>query len=263
LPHGDAVLSLTAPADATGPSTAGGAAAEDAPAVIEAEIVPADDADLPAAIDAARRLLDLDLDPAEADSVLAADARLRPWVAVRPGVRLPGAVDGTELLVRAVVGQQISVAGARTVAGRLVAAYGVPIGTADRSGALTHRFPTAEALAAVDPEVLPMPRARARSLVGACDAVACGRVRLEPGADPGETRRALLALPGIGPWTADYLLLRCLGERDVFLATDLGIRRAFERLGLDGRPGPAAATARAWAPWRSHAVLHLWLSLEV
>jgi AraC family transcriptional regulator of adaptative response / DNA-3-methyladenine glycosylase II len=172
-------------------------------------------------------------------------------------VRVPGAVDGTEMAVRAVIGQQVSVVGARTVAARLSAAYGKPVTRTD-GGPVTHHFPTAEAIAAVDPSTLPMPRSRGRTLVALCTAVAEGRIDLDAGADRERTTADLLALPGIGPWTADYVRMRALGDPDVLLATDLGVRRGLERLGAPGDARSAATRGHAWAPWRSYALMHLW-----
>jgi AraC family transcriptional regulator of adaptative response / DNA-3-methyladenine glycosylase II len=160
------------------------------------------------------------------------------------------------MAVRAVIGQQVSVAGARTVAGRLVSAYGKPLTRAD--GALTHHFPTADVLAGLDPETLPMPRARGRSIVGLARAVVDGDVDLDNAADRDRTGAALLALPGIGPWTADYLRMRVLGDPDSFLPTDLGVRRGLERLRVAGDPKAAEGQAEAWRPWRSYALMHLW-----
>jgi AraC family transcriptional regulator of adaptative response / DNA-3-methyladenine glycosylase II len=215
-----------------------------------------DPRDVVPAVARVRRLLDLDADSAAVDELLGADALLGRLVAERPGIRVPGAVDGPEMAVRAVIGQQVSVAGARTVAGRLVTTYGKPLTRPD--GGLTHHFPTADALASVDPESLPMPRSRARSVVGLAAAVAAGDVELDTAADRERTEAALLALPGIGPWTADYLRMRVLGDPDSFLASDLGVRRGLERLGAAGDPRSAAAAAEAWRPWRSYALMHLW-----
>jgi AraC family transcriptional regulator of adaptative response / DNA-3-methyladenine glycosylase II len=191
-----------------------------------------------------RALLDLDADPGAVDTKLAEDPLLRELVHAAPGRRVPGAVDPAEIAFRAVLGQQVSVAAARTQAGRLTARLGEPL--PQPTGAITHLFPTPEALATLDPEALPMPRARGRTLVSLAAALAQG---LDP------TRRDdLLALPGIGPWTADYVAMRC-GDRDVMLETDLGVRKGLNRLGAH------AHDTDRWRPWRSYAVQHLW-SLE-
>jgi AraC family transcriptional regulator of adaptative response / DNA-3-methyladenine glycosylase II len=206
-------------------------------------------ADLQAAVQRCRRLLDLDADPTAIDAHLATDALLAPLVAARPGMRSPGAVDGTEVLVRAIVGQQVSVAGARTVLGRITAL----VGEECTHGAL---FPSAEALAGIDPASLPLPAARARAVVTACAAVADGRVRLDVGADRTVLEQELLALPGVGPWTAAYVAMRALGDPDVFLPTDLVLRRIMEANGVAARE--VAARAAAFSPWRAYAVHHLW-----
>jgi AraC family transcriptional regulator of adaptative response / DNA-3-methyladenine glycosylase II len=151
--------------------------------------------------------------------------------------------------VRAVLGQQVSVAGARTTAAKLVRMAGEPLAAPD--GALTHRFPTPEALASLDPAVLPVPRARGRALVTLSAALASGAIDLDPGADRERSTQALQRLPGIGPWTASYVRLRALGDPDVFLPTDLGVRHALSAIGADGDDS-------RWRPWRSYALHHLW-----
>jgi AraC family transcriptional regulator of adaptative response / DNA-3-methyladenine glycosylase II len=213
--------------------------------------------------DAVRRcgaLLDLALDPGEVLAVLGDAPVVGPLVRARPGLRLPGTTDPAELAVRAVIGQQVSVAGAATVAGRLAAEYGerlaVPVGT------VTHAFPSPRALAAADPATLPMPRSRGRAIVGLAAALAAGDVDLSPGADPETAGAQLLALPGIGPWTADYVRMRGLGDRDAFPAADLGLRRALERLGHDGSPRAALALAEAWRPLRAYAAQQLWSTVQ-
>jgi AraC family transcriptional regulator of adaptative response / DNA-3-methyladenine glycosylase II len=221
----------------------------------------ADMRDLAAAVERCRRLLDLDADPVAIDEALSADDALAPWVAKRPGIRVPGHVDGFEMAVRAIVGQQISVASARTVAARLVERHGERL-PMDGGSPVVAAFPTADALAAADPESLPMPRARGRALVRLAQAVADGSVVLDRGADRGEVRAALLELPGIGPWTADYIALRSLGDPDIFLATDLGVRQALTRLGIDPDPRVARSRAEAWRPWRSYALMHVWSTLS-
>jgi AraC family transcriptional regulator, regulatory protein of adaptative response / DNA-3-methyladenine glycosylase II len=219
-------------------------------------------ADLQAAVQRCRRLLDLDADPVAADRQLGADPVLAPLVAARPGLRSPGTVDGAELLVRAVLGQQVSVAGARTIAGRLAAAVGdrveLPVGERDATMLL---FPSATSLAELDPDLLPMPVARRRALVGACRSIASGELVIDLGVDRAELRARLLDLPGIGPWTAQYVAMRALGDPDVFMPSDLGVRHALTRLGLDGSPKAAATLAERWSPWRSYALHHLWQSL--
>jgi AraC family transcriptional regulator of adaptative response / DNA-3-methyladenine glycosylase II len=227
---------------------------------IECGLRLADGRDLSAAVHRCRRLLDLDADPHAIDEVLGADPVLGPLVASAPGRRSPGHVDGDELAVRAVLGQQVSVAGARTIAGRLARRVGTPLPEPD--GGLTHAFPTAEQLVQMNPDDLPMPAARRRTLLHLSDELATGKLAIDPGEDRVELRAALLALPGIGPWTADYIAMRALGDPDVFLATDLGVRHAAARFGLDASPGALAALAERWRPWRSYAVHHLWTSLE-
>jgi AraC family transcriptional regulator, regulatory protein of adaptative response / DNA-3-methyladenine glycosylase II len=215
-----------------------------------------DPRDVEPAVQCCRRLLDLDADRTAAAARLSADPLIGPLVVAAPGLRVPGTVDGGELAVRAVLGQQVSVAAARTAAGRLVAEYGERL--ARPRGGVTALFPAPDTLAALDPAALAMPRARARALVGLCRALADGVLRLDAGADRDEARRALLALPGIGPWTAGYVAMRALGDPDVFLVEDLGVRHALARLGGPSDPRQARAVAAAWAPWRSYASQQLW-----
>jgi AraC family transcriptional regulator of adaptative response / DNA-3-methyladenine glycosylase II len=156
-----------------------------------------------------------------------------------------------------VLGQQISLAGAATAAGRLVARFGTGLGRL-ADGEVTHVFPAAAALAATDPETLAMPGSRARSLVGLAAALADGQLVLHRGDATAPARARLLALPGIGPWSADYITMRVLGDHDVFLPGDLGVRRALERAGLTAQPRAAAALAERWRPLRSYALQYLW-----
>jgi AraC family transcriptional regulator of adaptative response / DNA-3-methyladenine glycosylase II len=215
-----------------------------------------DPGDAHAATARVRRLLDLEADPGAVSAVLGGDALLGSLVAVAPGLRVPGAVDGAELAVRAVLGQQVSVAAARTAAGRLVAEYGERL---ERPrGGVVALFPSAATLGALDPVGLPMPRARAAALVGLCRALAEGELNLDPEGDREAARRALLALPGIGPWTAGYVAMRALGDPDVFLVEDLGVRHGLAGLGGPSDPSEARALAAAWAPWRSYASQYLW-----
>ena len=225
---------------------------------IVARLALTDLADLADVVARLRRWLDLDADPGLVQDALGADPLLGPLVAARPGLRIPGTTDPFELAVRAVLGQQVSLAGARTLAGRLVAVHGRP-GYDD-----LRLFPDAATLAAAGPGRLRecgLTGARAQALSQLAAAVA-GGLSLEAGVDRAAVRARLLALPGIGPWTADYIALRALGDPDVFPAGDLVLRKALAHLpGGTGRPvDVAAATARAarWRPWRGYGAQHLW-----
>jgi AraC family transcriptional regulator, regulatory protein of adaptative response / DNA-3-methyladenine glycosylase II len=224
---------------------------------LHGELVLADQRDAAAAQTLCRALLDLDSDPAPVTEQLGGDPLLRSAVTASPGRRVPGAAGATELCVRTILGQQISLAGAATAAGRLVSRFGAALGPL-ADGDVTHLFPAAGALAAADPDTLAMPRARARSLVGLATALATGDLVLERGDDAVAAREQLLALPGIGPWSADYIAMRVLGDHDIFLSGDLGVRRALERAGLPGDPRSAAALAEHWRPIRSYAMQYLW-----
>ena len=218
--------------------------------------------DLGAAVERARRLVDADCDPVAIGDAFVGDAVLGRPARETPGLRVPGHVDGDELAVRAVLGQQVSLAAAGTGAARLVTEYGEPVdaGLVPDGLLLTHLFPRAETLAALDPASLRMPRSRGRALVALARALADGDVRLDRGADREATRDSMLAIPGIGPWTADYVALRALGHPDVFLPTDLGVRNALRMLGhaASADAAGAARLADTWRPWRSYALLHLW-----
>ena len=232
--------------------------------------------DLPVAVARCRRLFDLDADPVAVAAVLGRDPALAPLVDRHRGIRVPGAVDGFELAVRAVLGQQVSVAGARALTGRVVAALGTPLG--DPDAGVTHRFPTPGALAGAPDAALPVPARRRQALRALAEACTEGRLDLDPGTDRAAAVDALRAVPGIGGWTASYVAMRALGDPDVLLASDLGVRRALERLDGPGacRPGPvgpgaarsvavrdATTTERgaAWRPWRSYATVLLWRTL--
>ena len=208
--------------------------------------------DLAPAVRRLRHLLDLDADPVAVDAVLGEDPRFVGIVATSPGRRSPAAVDPFEIVVRAVVGQQISVAGARTVVGRIVVSAGEPLRVDGGSVELTHVFPTADALAGIDPALLPMPASRRRTLVELATRIADGRVILGSGADRDELAASLGEVPGVGPWTTGYVLMRGLGDPDVFLPTDLGAKAGLARIGV------GAPHAERWRPWRSYALHHLW-----
>jgi len=262
LPNGVGILSL-------GPLGAVLAGRPD-PGYVECELQLEDLRDLTAAVQRCRRLLDLDADPETVTGYLSLDPVLGPLAEANPGRRSPGHVDGSELALRAVLGQQVSVAAARRLGSRLVADYGKPLSRPD--GPLTHCFPAAETLAAADPAALPMPRSRALALTGLAAALAGGDVSLDPGADRERAAAGLLALPGVGPWTVSYIRMRALSDPDAFLPTDVGVLEALTRLGaLASGSGPAAraraaraaaALAEDWRPWRSYAVHHLWAYLE-
>ncbi|MGK4907110.1 AlkA N-terminal domain-containing protein [Streptomyces albus] len=212
----------------------------------------ADLRDLTTAVQRVRRLFDLDADPYAVTEHLGRDRALAPLVARTPGLRSPGAADAHELAVRAVLGQQVSVRAARTLTARLVASRGKPLAVPD--GTLTHVFPDADALADAPLDELGMPDSRRRTLRAVAAALADGTVVLDPGADREETERALLALPGVGPWTAGYMRMRALGDPDVFLPGDVGVRHGLALAGAD------AGHAARWRPWRSYALHHLWFA---
>lgn len=217
--------------------------------------------DLPAAIARIRRLFDLDADPIAVDRALAADPALVPSVRATPGIRVPGAVDPTEILVRALVGQQISVAAARTHLSRL-ASVGTPF--ASRLGP-TRLFPTADQLAAHGRDHLRGPARRTEAILGVVQALADGELALSPADDPETLRAALVARDGVGPWTAAYVAMRVLHDPDILLTTDGALLAGARALGLDGEARSVAARGaylarrgERWAPWRSYASMHLW-----
>jgi AraC family transcriptional regulator of adaptative response / DNA-3-methyladenine glycosylase II len=251
--------------------------------------------DVTAAVQRCRRLLDLDADPCAISGFFGGDPVIGPLAAGCPGRRAVGAVDGNEIAMRAVLGQQVSVAAGRRLAGRLVALCGTPlpasVGAAGFGGrsaegplGLTHVFPDSATIAGLDPAALPMPLARGRALITLAAALASGDVSLDPGADRDEVDARLLALPGIGPWTAGYIRMRALSDPDVFLPGDVGVVRALRQLGsgvaATGASGAGAsgagasalgaagasvasgAAAEGWRPWRSYATHHLWAARE-
>ncbi|HEY1466317.1 MAG TPA: AlkA N-terminal domain-containing protein, partial [Acidimicrobiales bacterium] len=211
--------------------------------------------DLSIAISRCRRLLDLDADPVAVDDLLHADPVLAPLVDKAPGRRVPRTVDPAELAIRAVIGQQVSTAAARTHASRLVSTHGAPVNDA---GGLTHLFPDPSDLAGVNPESLAMPRSRRSALLGLARALADGRVDLGAGTDWHEARAQLAALPGLGPWTVETIAMRALGDPDAFPATDFGVRFAARELGLSEYPAALSVRAAAWRPWRAYATQYLW-----
>jgi AraC family transcriptional regulator of adaptative response / DNA-3-methyladenine glycosylase II len=242
LAHGPAIIDLTP-----------------APDHVRCAVRLADLRDLATAVQRARRLFDLDADPVAVAELLGDDDVLAPLVAKSPGRRSPGHVEGAELALRAVLGQQVSVVAARTHTARLVEAAGDTL--PEPVGGITHTFPRADVVAEVDPALLRMPERRRATLRGLARGLAAGEISVDPGTERVRLERQLTALDGVGPWTAAYIALRGLADPDVFLPTDLGVRRALERLGAPGDPASAAARAETWRPWRSYALHHLWGSL--
>ena len=203
----------------------------------------ADEADVPVAVAACRWLLDLDADPEVIGAVLAADPVLAPLVAAAPGRRVPRTVDRAEMALRVVLGQQVSVTAAGTLAARLAVAAGEPVD--DPEGGLTRLFPTPAAIAAVDPAVLAMPASRRTAVLTLARTLADGT-------------EALGTLPGIGPWTRSLIAMRALGDPDAFAPTDLGVRLAARAAGLPATPAALVKRAEPWRPWRAYAVQYLW-----
>jgi AraC family transcriptional regulator, regulatory protein of adaptative response / DNA-3-methyladenine glycosylase II len=209
-----------------------------------------------AAADACRRLLDLDRDPAPIVARLRADPVIGHLVAAAPGRRVPGHPDGGELAVRAVLGQQVTVMAGTKLVTRLVAELGVPL--ARPVGAVTHVFPPPAAIAELDPSALPMPRGRGRTLVRMAAELAAGHLVLDDRVDRAGAYSALLALPGIGPWTAGYISMRALRDPDAFIPGDAGLRHGLVKLGCDPGPREAEGVAERWRPYRAYAIQHLW-----
>ncbi|MFD9631991.1 DNA-3-methyladenine glycosylase 2 family protein [Streptomyces violascens] len=212
--------------------------------------------DLTIAISRCRWMLDLDADPVAVDDRLRTDPLLAPLVDKAPGRRVPRTVDTAEFAVRAVLGQQVSTAAARTHAARLVVAHGQAVD--DPTGGLTHLFPTPDLLAEIDPETLALPRSRRTTLTTLVAALAGGTLKLGIDSDWDLARAQLMELPGFGPWTVEAIAMRALGDPDAFLPTDLGMRRAAQNLGLPSTPAALTARAAAWRPWRAYAVQYLW-----
>ena len=243
LPAGSAVVTLTPAVDH-----------------VRCQLVLDDFRDLTTAIARCRRLLDLAADPEAVVDALSRDPELAPVVEKAPGQRIPRTVDEAELAVRAVLGQQVSTKAARTHAGRLVAAYGQPVH--DPEGSLTHTFPSVEQLADIDPIHLAVPTARQRTLSALIAGLADRSVVLDAGSDWETARGQLLALPGVGAWTAEVIAMRGLGDPDAFPASDLGLRLAAEQLGLPREQRKLTERSTGWRPWRSYATQHLWTTLE-
>ena len=215
--------------------------------------------DLSTLVQRCRYLFDLDAVPEPIADVLATDPLLAPLVKLRPGLRVPGTIDGFELTVRAILGQQVSVAGARTLAARLVTALGEPLD--QPQGTLTHFFPTAHKIAQSDLHGLGLTRSRVTALHALAHAVVEEGLTLDRVADREQTITRLLRIPGIGPWTTSYVAMRALGDPDAFPATDLGLRRAFEQLGQAADSSNIEKHAQSWRPWRAYGAHYLWANL--
>ncbi|HEX6498414.1 MAG TPA: AlkA N-terminal domain-containing protein [Micromonosporaceae bacterium] len=246
LPHGAAEATLT-PRDG----------------YVSATLRLTDVRDLAPAVARCRRLFDLDADPEAVDAALADDPALAPLVAKEPGVRVPRAVDGFEIALRAIIGQQISVRGAGTLLDRLTAACAgrrapAAPGGAALTGTDLRLFPSPGELLDLPDEAFPMPAARRRTVRALAEAVLRGDLCLDGAADRAETAARLRDVPGVGEWTAGYVAMRALGDPDVLLATDLGVRRGAAALGLPDEPRALTRHAERWRPWRSYALIRLW-----
>ncbi|MFC4565887.1 AlkA N-terminal domain-containing protein [Nocardiopsis mangrovi] len=238
------------------PSGHGIAALRPLPEHVACTLTLSDLRDLPIAVSRCRWMLDLDADPVAVDGQLRTDPVMAPLVDKAPGRRVPRSADGPEFAVRAVIGQQVSTAAARTHAARLVTAHGDPLD--DPAGGLTHLFPAPGALARMDPAELAFPQTRRTTFTSLVTALADGAIDLGVGADRAEARARLAALPGVGPWTVESIAMRALGDPDAFIATDLGIRRAAQELGLPTTPAALTRRSAAWRPWRAYATQYLW-----
>jgi AraC family transcriptional regulator of adaptative response / DNA-3-methyladenine glycosylase II len=243
LPHGPGIVAL-----------------RPGPEYISCQLALTDLRDLAMAISRCRRLLDLDADPVAVCDQLGADPVLAPLVAKAPGRRIPRTVDGAEFAIRAVLGQQVSTAAARTHGGRLAGRYGTQID--DPAGELTRLFPDVAAIAAADPQAFALPGARRRTLTALARGLADGTIDLAAGADWQLARSQLSAVPGLGPWTIELIAMRGLGDPDAFTPTDLGVSRAARQLGLPGSPAALTTRAEPWRPWRGYAVQYLWATSD-
>jgi AraC family transcriptional regulator, regulatory protein of adaptative response / DNA-3-methyladenine glycosylase II len=218
--------------------------------------------DLSTIITRIRRMFDLSVDPIAVAAALSADPMLAPLISARPGLRVPGGWDGFETAVRAILGQQITVKAATQLAGRVVATFGTSITGNIDTPELTHAFPGPKHFSADVLARLGMPKARASTLAGIASATRENTRLFDPPRDLEDAVARLRQLPGIGEWTAQYIAMRALGESDAFLAGDIGVQRM---LAVNGRRPTATellARAQCWRPWRSYAVMHLWMAVS-
>lgn len=247
LPHGTGQIDLRLPDKVIADERPADEKLLDQPAV-DCTVRLENIADLSTVVSRVRRLLDLDADSQAIDSALASDPVLRASVLANPGIRLPGSVDPHEALFRTMIGQQISVASARTVIGRI----------AGELSGVSGLFPTAAEIAERGHEVLRGPAQRVAAIIGVARALATGDLVLDLGMPAQELIRSLTAMPGIGPWTASYAAMRVLGSPDILLTTDLVMLSSAARLGLPATSRGLASWGEQLAPWRSYAGLHLW-----
>jgi AraC family transcriptional regulator of adaptative response / DNA-3-methyladenine glycosylase II len=216
--------------------------------------------DLATAVARCRRLLDLDADPLAIAEALGNDEVIGDLVRERPGLRVPGCVDGDELALRAVLGQHVSLRAARTQTARLVERFGT---TLERPlGTVTHLFPAAAVLAEADPKAFAGPSVRRDALQTLAARLAGGDIRIDTGSDPSEALPQLVAIRGIGLWTAAYVAMRGFHDPDAFPHGDAGLRRALKGLGHPDDPRSVTALQQRWRPWRAYAALQLWTSLD-
>jgi AraC family transcriptional regulator of adaptative response / DNA-3-methyladenine glycosylase II len=225
---------------------------------MELEVDGAERAEVMGFVRVARRLLDLDADPVTIDRVLAADDVLRPLVRAHPGMRLPGAFDGFATTVLAILAQGVTLASARSLAGRIARSHGRVVDVGDP--AIGRVFPEPEVLARADLSAVGLAGRRAATIRAVAAAMVEGRIALDAEADRGPALATLRAIPGIGPWTTGYVALRIFGDRDAFPPGDAAVRAAFRRLGLPSDPASIAARSETWRPWRGYALVHLWAS---
>jgi AraC family transcriptional regulator of adaptative response / DNA-3-methyladenine glycosylase II len=216
--------------------------------------------DLAMAVARCRRLLDLDADPLAIAEALGRDKVIGGLVRARPGLRVPGSVDGGELAMRAVLGQHVSIRVARTQTAHLVETFGTPL--EQPLGTVTHLFPAAAVLAEADPKALAGLSLRRQALQTLAARLGNGEVRVDAGSDPTEALTRLLAIRGIGPWTAAYVAMRGFHDPDAFPHGDVGLRRALKALGRPDDPRSLAVLQQRWRPWRAYAALQLWTSLD-
>jgi AraC family transcriptional regulator of adaptative response / DNA-3-methyladenine glycosylase II len=243
LPHGHGVVSL-----APGPE------------YVACQLGLSDLRDLAMAISRCRRLLDLDADPVAVCDLLRDDGALGPLIDKAPGRRIPRTVDAAEFAIRAVIGQQVSTAAARTHGARLARRYGEEV--KDQAGGLTRLFPDVSALAEATEPLAAMPASRQQTLLALARSIAGGHIDLGAGADWQLARSQLSAVPGLGPWSVEQIAMRGLGDPDAFTPTDLGVRQAAAALGMPASPAALTRRAAAWRPWRGYAVQYLWATSD-